>query len=102
MAKAVAAFNINAFLEKEKLKESGSNFNDWHRNVRIVLAGCKKYFVLDAALGDAPADDASQDDKNVYESRSDDYIIIKCAILTCLEPELQKRFENHGAYEMVE
>ena len=102
MAKAVAAFNINAFLEKEKLKESGSNFTDWHRNVRIILSGCKKSFVLEAPLGDPPADDAPQDDLNVYESRSDDYIIVKCAILYSLEPELQKRFENHGAYEMVE
>ena len=59
MAKAVAAFNINAFLEKEKLKESGSNFTDWHRNVRIILSGCKKSFVLESPLGDAPADSAS-------------------------------------------
>ena len=53
MDKAVVAFNINAFLEKEKLKEFGSNFNDSHRNVRIILAGCKKSYVLDAPLGDA-------------------------------------------------
>jgi hypothetical protein len=69
--------------------------------MRIILTGCKKSYVLDALLGDAPADTASQDDKNVYESCSDDYIIIKCAILTSLEPKLHKRFE-HGAYEMVE
>ena len=102
MAKAVSSFNINAFLEKEELKGSGSNFNDWHRNVRIILAGCKKSYVLDAPLGDAPGDSATQDDLDVYESRSDDYIMVKCAILTCLEPELQKPFENHRAYEMVQ
>ena len=28
--------------------------------------------------------------------------LLLCAILTCLEPELQKRFENHGSYEMVQ
>ena len=27
---------------------------------------------------------------------------VKCDILTSLEPELQDRFEKHGAYEMVE
>jgi hypothetical protein len=53
MAKAIAAFNINAFLDKEKPKESGSNFTGWHRNARIILSGCKKSFVLDAPLGDA-------------------------------------------------
>ena len=58
--------------------------------------------MLDKPLGDAPADDASQDDLTVYESRSDDYIIVKCGILQSLEADLQKRFEFHGAYEMVE
>ena len=101
MARVVAAFNFNAFLEKEKLKTSGTNFMDWYRNLRIILIAAKKVYVLDAPLGEAPADDASQDVKNIYESCSDDHIIVKCAILYSLEPELQKRFESHGAYEMV-
>ena len=102
MSKAVQTFNFGAFLEKEKLKSSGSNFTDWHRNLRILLTGCKKSYVLDKPLGDAPAEDATEDDKNVYGSRSDDYIIVRCGILQSLEADLQKRFENHGAYEMVE
>ena len=101
MARAVAAFNFAAFLEKEKLKTSGSNFTDWHRNLRIILAGCKKSYVLDAALGEPPAASASQLEVNVYESRSDDHTIVKCAILTFLEPDLQKRFELHGAENYV-
>jgi hypothetical protein len=101
MARAVAAFNFNAFLEKEKLKSSGLNFNDWHRNLRIILTGCKKSYVLDAPLGDTPHEKATQDEVNVFESRGDDYMIVKCAILTSLEPELQKRFEHHGDFEMV-
>jgi len=102
MSKAVAAFNFGAFLEKEKLKASGSNFNDWHRTLRIILTGCKKAFVLEAELGDAPHEKASDDEHNVFQSRKDDYMIVQCAILTSLEPELQKRFEHTGAYEMVE
>ena len=102
MARSVAAFNFSAFLEKEKLKTSGSNFTDWHRNLRIILTGCKKAYVLDAPLGGAPADTATQDDLNAFESRSDDHTVVGCAILTSLEPDLQKRFEHHGAYEMVE
>ena len=101
MSKSVQAFNFGVFLEKEKLKSSGSNFTDWHRSLRILLTGCKKSYVLDKPLGDAPANDASQDIKYVYESRSDDYIIFKCGILHSLEADLQKRFEFHGAYEMV-
>ena len=48
--------------------------------------------MLDKPLGDSPADEASQDIKDVYESRSDDYIIVKCGILQSLEADLQKHF----------
>jgi len=55
MAQRVAAFNFNAFLEKEKLKTSGTNFTDWYRNLRIILTSAKKQYVLDAPLGEPPA-----------------------------------------------
>src|SRR3954465_2090601 len=98
----IAQFNFSAFLEKEKLKSSGSNFTDWHRNLRIILTGCKKQYVLDAALGGPPADDAPEAEHNIFETHKDDHIIVSCAILTSLDTDLQKRFEHHGAYEMVE
>jgi hypothetical protein len=48
---APPAINFNAFLEKEKLKNNGSNFTDWFRNLRIVLNAGQKTYVLDAPLG---------------------------------------------------
>ena len=98
----IAQFNFNAFLEKEKLKSSSSNLTDWHRNLRIILTGCKKQYVLDAALGDPPAYDALEAEHNVFEIQKDDHIIVACAILTSLDTNLQKRFEHHDAYEMVQ
>ena len=53
MAKVV--LNFNAFLEKTKLKDDGSNYTDWVRNLRIIAA--KKDYVLEALLGDAPIPD---------------------------------------------
>ena len=88
MARPVASFNFNAFLEREKLKSNGSNFTDWFRNLRIILNGCKKQYVLDATLGDPPAASAPTEVLNVYETRYDDHAIVKCAILTSLEPDL--------------
>ena len=48
--------NFNAFLEKAKLKDDGSNYTDWVRNLRIILiaAAPQKNYVLDAPLGDKP------------------------------------------------
>ena len=37
MARVVVPLNFNAFLEKAKLKDDGSNYTDWVRNLRIIL-----------------------------------------------------------------
>ena len=54
MARAVAPLNFNAFLEKEKLRDDGSNFVDWLHNLRIILTAAQKAYVLDAPLGVPP------------------------------------------------
>jgi hypothetical protein len=47
----MAKSNFNVFAEKEKLKNNGSNFNNWFCNLRIILAGGQKTYVLEKALG---------------------------------------------------
>ena len=44
--------NFNAFLEKDKLKDDGSNFSYWFMNLKIILTAAKILYVLDAPLGD--------------------------------------------------
>ncbi|KAK1604863.1 hypothetical protein QYE76_028536 [Lolium multiflorum] len=56
--------NFNQFLEKEKLKSNGSNFTDWFRHVRIFLNGGNLQYVLDAPLGDPPAETETDEVKN--------------------------------------
>ena len=55
MAHANVALNFNALLEKTKLKDVGSNYTDWVRNLRIIFIAARKAYVLDALLGDTPA-----------------------------------------------
>ena len=66
------SFNWGSFLEKDKLKTDGSNFTNWFHTLRILLVPLKMAYVLEAAIGDTPPTDASQDEKNVYLSKSDD------------------------------
>ena len=101
MAHANVALNFNAFLEKTKLKDDGSNYTDWVRNLRIILIAARKQYVLEGPLGDAPVPE-NQDIMNAWQSRADDYSLVQCGMLYSLEPGLQKRFEKHGAYEMFE
>ena len=100
---AKSNFNFNVFAEKEKLKNNGSNFTNWFRNLRIILAGGQKDYVLEKALGDAPAIDAPADEKAVYQSRKDDYDLIKIAMFYAMELDLENRFEEFvGPFEILE
>ena len=94
-------FNLGQFLEKEKLKTDGSNFMSWYRTLRILLAPHKMTYVLEAALGDKPTDTASQDERNVFQSKADDSSFVQSGMLYAMEAELQKRYENMGAFEMI-
>ena len=96
-----ATFNLVPFLEKEKLKTDGSNFMSWYRTLRILLAPHKMSYVLEVALGDKPADDAPQDVRNVYQTKTNDSSLVQSGMLYAMEAELQKRFENMSAYEMI-
>ena len=66
MARVVVSLNFNAFLEKAKLKDDGSNYTDWVRNLRIILIVAQKNYVLEASLGARPAAGATQDVVNVW------------------------------------
>mgnify|MGYP005824514585 CR=1 FL=1 len=100
MVRATVPLNFNAFLEKAKLRDDGSNYADWDHNLRIILIAAQKNYVLDAPLGERPAAGAYADVTNVWRARSDDYLIVLCAMLYDLESGLQIHFELHGPYEM--
>ena len=90
------------FLKKTKLKDGSSNDADWVRDPRIILIATQKNYVLEALLGARPAAEATNDIKNVWQSKVDDYSIVQCAMVYGLESRLQRRFERHGTYEMFQ
>ena len=61
MAGAVILLNFNAFLEKAKLKDDGTNYTDWVRNLRIILIAAQKNYVLEAPLGAKPVVGATRE-----------------------------------------
>jgi hypothetical protein len=95
------AFNLGAFLEKEKLKTDVSNFTTWFRTLRIILAPHRMGYVLDAAVGEAPKEDASKDDKVVYQTKVDDASFVESSMLFSMESDLQKCFEKMSAFEII-
>ena len=76
MARVVGPLNFNAYLEKAKLKDDGSNYTDWVRNLRIILIAAQKNYILEAPLGARPAAGATPDVMNVWLAQYDDYLIV--------------------------
>ena len=66
MARAAIPSNFNAFLEKAKLKDDGSNYTDWVRNLRIILIAAQKNYVLKAPLGAKLTAGATPDVMNTW------------------------------------
>jgi len=95
-----SALSLRSILEKEKLKECGTNFLDWFRNLRIVLRQEKKSYVLDEPIPEAPPADASTAVKNKYKKHCDDANDIGCLMLATMCPSLQKDMELLEAYEI--
>ena len=100
MANADVPFNFNAFLDKSKLKDDGSNYADWARNLMIILKSFKETYVLDAQLADPPVPAATQDISNAWQSWSDDYSLVQGDMLYSSKLGIQRHFKQHGAYEM--
>nr|GFB02936.1 zinc finger, CCHC-type [Tanacetum cinerariifolium] len=72
MAHHVQNVNHSAFrsmFEREKL--SGNNFNDWFRQLKLVLRDEKKIFVIEQPLSVAPAADSTADElKSMFEKQA--------------------------------
>jgi hypothetical protein len=98
---APPALNFNMFMEKEKLATNGSNFTNWALNLRIVLNASQKGYVLEVPLGNPPAEDAFDEEKNIFLTHKEDHSLVHCGILYGLEPELRKHFENSNAYDTM-
>ena len=69
---------------------------DWYHNVRIVLKGCKKDYVLEATLGDSPDDNATEEAMNLFYQRSDDYIAVQCAMLAAIDRKSTRLNSSHS------
>ena len=94
---------LRSILDKEKL--SGTNFLDWHRNLRIVLMHEKKLYAIEEPQPnpeDEPAANAPKAQRDAYQKRLDDAMDAKCLMLATMTSELQKQHEDMNAFDMIE
>ncbi|GJU59741.1 retrotransposon protein, putative, ty1-copia subclass [Tanacetum coccineum] len=89
---ALPAQNINhsvfrSMFEREKL--SGNNFNDWFRQLKLVL------------IPATPAVDSQAQVLSQWNAVYDAYNEVACLILGSMTPELHRQFENSSPYDMI-
>src|ERR1044072_3703464 len=100
MTNASSNLSLRSILEKEK--QSGTNFLDWYRNLRIVLKQEKKLHVLEEPLPDFPVENAESSEKKAYKKLKDEALDVSCLMLASMNSELQKQHENMEAFDMIE
>ena len=92
------SFSVRSLLDREKLKNDGMNFMDWHRSLKIVLRHKKKEYILTNPLPDESDDKADQNKKDMYVKHMNYEHDVSCLLVSMTGPELQKRFETNSSY----
>nr|GEX06114.1 hypothetical protein [Tanacetum cinerariifolium] len=105
MANPVKNINHSAFrsmFEREKL--SGNNFNDWFRQLKLVLSVEKKMHVIEQPIPYAPAaaTDSATNMLAEWNAVYDAHNKVACLMLGSMTPELHRQFKNYSPYEMLQ
>ncbi|GJS37150.1 retrotransposon protein, putative, ty1-copia subclass [Tanacetum coccineum] len=86
--------------EREKL--SGTNFNDWFRQLKLVLRVEKKVYVIKQPIPPAHAANFEAqvlaDWNAVYDAHNE----VACLMLESMTPKLHRKFESYSPYEMLQ
>ncbi|GKE10791.1 retrotransposon protein, putative, ty1-copia subclass [Tanacetum coccineum] len=87
-------------LESEKL--SGSNFNDWFHQLRIVLRVEKKLNVFEQPITPTPALKSPNEELEAGNAQYDRYNEVAYLMLGSMSLELQRQFKNYSPYDMLQ
>ncbi|KAJ8769201.1 hypothetical protein K2173_000976 [Erythroxylum novogranatense] len=91
--------SLRSIMDANKL--TGPNFSDWLRNLKIILRQEKKLYVLENELPPEPAQDATNEVWEYYQSHIDDNEQMTCVMLASMSPELQRQHETMNAREIA-
>ena len=80
----------------------GQTSSNWSRNLRIVLKEERKMYVLDNEIpNEPPAKNAPRAERDAYSKHLNDSMDLTCLMLTTMNSELQKQFDEMEAFDMM-
>ncbi|XP_070040051.1 uncharacterized protein [Nicotiana tomentosiformis] len=95
----MSVISLREILETNKLV--GLNFNDWYRNLRIVLVHKKLIDVIDKTAKLVPPENNVEGTK-VYQKYLEECLVIKRIILVSMSSELQRKHQNMDPTAIIE
>ncbi|XP_070048665.1 uncharacterized protein [Nicotiana tomentosiformis] len=95
----MSVISLREILETNKLV--GPNFNDWYRNLRIVLVHEKLIDVIDKTAKLVPPENDVEGTK-VYQKYLEECLVIKRIILVSMSSELQRKHQNMDPTAIIE
>ena len=91
--------SLHSILDEHKLK--GENYNDWFRNLKIILRQEKIFYVLEGPIPLEPEEDADQEIFDTWKKHVDDDEQAVCIMLGSMSDELQKAHEDMDARSII-
>jgi gag-polypeptide of LTR copia-type len=75
---------------------------NWHCNLRIVLRHKKNEYILTETPSNKSSDKAEKSVRKKYNKFIDDELDVSCLMIATMSSKLQKRFETHGAFDIMD
>ncbi|XP_019417338.1 PREDICTED: uncharacterized protein LOC109328337 [Lupinus angustifolius] len=85
----MSTISLRSILETSKLV--GANYDDWYRNLRIILMHEKLFNTIDGPTMAAPSDLHIAEATEVYEKYKEDCLNVKWIILASMSSELWRQ-----------
>ncbi|XP_029154585.1 uncharacterized protein [Arachis hypogaea] len=100
----MSVLSLCVILENNKL--AGANYDDWYRNLRIVLMYERLIDIIDkpAVMAAVPKEDGSIDNEatKAYEKFLENGLTTKCIILTSMGSDLQRQHQDMDPPTIIE
>lgn len=96
----MSSLSFRGILESGKLV--GANYDDWYRNLRIVLMHGKLVETIAKPVVTAPANPNNAEATKTYEKYLGDCLTTKCIILASMSSELQMQHQDMDPFAIIE
>ncbi|XP_009626680.1 uncharacterized protein [Nicotiana tomentosiformis] len=95
----MALISLRGIHETNKLV--GPNFDDWYRNLRIVLMHEKLIDVIDKPSKEV-SDEDNDDATKIYQKYLEECLTTKCIILASMSSKLQRKHQDMDPTAIIE